>query len=55
MKKTYVKPEIQVFGISKPKSLAGSVTMNASFSDDDSSIEDGGDTSTGGILSTESI
>ena len=42
MKKTYVKPEIQVFGISKPKILAGSGTMNASFSDDDSSIEDGG-------------
>ena len=53
MKKTYVKPEIQVFGISKPMILAGSGTMNASFSDDDSSIEDGGDTSTGGIFSID--
>ena len=52
MKKTYVKPEIQVFLISKPMLLVGSDTMNASFSDD-SSIEDGGDTSTGGIFSID--
>ena len=41
MKKTYVKPEIQVFLISKPMLLAGSDPMKASFSDE-SSIEDGG-------------
>ena len=52
MKKTYVKPEIQAFRISKPKILVGSGTMNASFSDE-SSIEDGGDTSTGGISSID--
>ena len=52
MKKTYVKPEIQVFLISKPMLLAGSGTMNASFSDE-SSIEDGGDTSSGGIYSID--
>ena len=53
MKKTYVKPEIQAFRISKPMLLVGSGTMNASFSDDESSIEDGGDTSTGGIYSID--
>ena len=53
MKKTYVKPEIQVFLISKPMLLAGSDPMKASFSDDDSSIEDGGDTSSGGIYSID--
>ena len=52
MKKTYVKPEIQVFLISKPMLLAGSDIMNASFSDE-SSIEDGGDTSSGGIYSID--
>ena len=53
MKKTYVKPEIQVFGISKPMLLAVSGTMKASFSDDESSIEDGGVTSRGGIFSID--
>ena len=53
MKKTYVKPEVQVFLISKPMLLAGSGTMKASFSDDESSIEDGGDTSRGGIFSID--
>lgn len=52
MKKTYVKPEIQVFLISKPMLLAGSDPMKASFSDE-SSIEDGGDTSSGGIYSID--
>ena len=52
MKKTYVKPEIQVFRISKPMLLAGS-GMNASFNDDASSIDDGGDTSSGGIYSID--
>lgn len=51
MKKTYVKPEIQVFRISKPMLLAGS-GMKASFSDE-SSIDDGGDTSSGGIYSID--
>ena len=36
MKKTYVKPEIQVFLISKPMLLAGSDPMKASFSDESS-------------------
>ena len=53
MKKTYVKPEIQVFLISKPMLLAGSNPINASFSDGESSIEAGGDTSTGGIYSND--
>ena len=53
MKKTYVKPEIQVFLISKPVLLVGSDTMNASFDDGESSIDDGGDTSTGGIYSID--
>ena len=52
MKKTYVKPEIQVFLISKPMLLAGSDMMNASF-DDGSLIEDGGDTSSEGIYSID--
>ena len=51
MKKTYVKPENQVFLISKPMLLAGS-GMKASFSDY-SSIEDGGDTSSGGVFSID--
>ena len=53
MKKTYIKPEVQVFLISKPMLLAGSGTMKASFNDGESSIEDGGDTSTGGIYSID--
>ena len=52
MKKTYVKPEIQVFLISKPMLLAGSDPMKASFSDE-SSIEDGGDTSSGDIFTID--
>ena len=53
MKKTYVKPEIRVFLISKPMLLAGSDPMKASFNDGESSIEDGGDTSSGGIYSID--
>ena len=53
MKKTYIKPEVQVFLISKPMLLAGSGTMKASFNDGESSIEDGGDTSSGGIYSID--
>ena len=53
MKKTYVKPDIQVFLISKPMLLTGSDTMKASFNDGESSIDDGGDTSTGGIYSID--
>ena len=53
MKKTYIKPEMQAFLISKPMLLAGSSTMKASFNDGESSIEDGGDTSSGGIYSIE--
>ena len=52
MKKTYVKPEIQVFLISKPMLLARSDPPSPSFSDA-SSIEDGGDTSSGGIYSID--
>ena len=52
MKKTYVKPEIQVFLISKPMLLAGSDPINVSFIDE-SSIEYGGDTSSGGVLSID--
>ena len=51
MKKTYVKPEIQVFLISKPMLLAGS-GMKASFIDE-SSIEYGGDTSSEGVFSID--
>ena len=51
MKKKYLKPEIQVIKIERQVMLAGSV--RASFSDDDSSIEDGGDTSSGGIYSID--
>ena len=53
MKKTYITPEMQAFLISKPMLLAGSGTMNASFSDDESSIVNGGDTSSGGIFSID--
>ncbi len=53
MKKTYIKPEMQVFLISKPMLLAGSDKMNASFGDDESSIEYGDDTSSGGIYSID--
>ena len=52
MKKTYVKPEVQVFLISKPMLLAGS-GMKASFIDDGSSIVNGGDTSSGGVFSID--
>ena len=53
MKKIYVKPDIQVFLISKPMLLAASDIMNASFIDDESSIVNGGDTSSGGIYSID--
>ena len=52
MKKTYVKPEIQVFLISKPMLLAGSDMMNASF-DDGSSIVNGGDTSSESVFTID--
>ena len=44
---------MQAFLISKPMLLAGSDRMNASFSDDESLIKDGGDTSSGGIFSMD--
>ena len=53
MKKTYIKPEMQAFLISKPMLLAVSDRMNASFSDDEPSIGDGGNTSSGGIYSID--
>ena len=53
MKKTYIKPEMQEFLISKPMLLAGSDPMKASFNDGESSIYDGGDTSSGGIYSID--
>lgn len=50
MKKKYLKPEIQVIKIERQVMLAGSVKASCS---DNSSIEDGGDTSTGGIYSID--
>lgn len=50
MKKKYLKPEIQVIKIERQVMLAGSVKASTS---DNSSIEDGGDTSTGGIYSID--
>ena len=51
MKKTYLKPEMQVIEIERQAMLAGSI--KTSFSDGDSNIYDGGDTSSGGISSID--
>ena len=52
MKKEYVKPETQVIMIEKQVLLAGSY-VNASFIDGEPTIVDGGDTSSGGVLSID--
>ena len=50
MKKTYIKPEMQVFEIERLVMLAGSV--NATI-DDNEDIDYGGNTSSGGINSMD--